>query len=83
MYTDNPEFPSLADPTGDLFYARLMNAQARYKSGYAPSALDRWAEDARALARGALPASLPRVVPDLPAPGKPRDVFLFFINGAK
>lgn len=83
VYTDNPEFPSLADPTGAVFYARLMNAEARYKSGYAPSALDRWAEDARVLAAGGMPAALPRVVSDDKAPGKPRDVYIFFINGAK
>jgi uncharacterized protein YecE (DUF72 family) len=83
VYTDSPEFPSFADPTGDLFYGRLMNAQARYKGGYAPSSLARWAEDAKELARGGLPVSLPRVVPDGAAPGRPRDVYIFFINGAK
>jgi uncharacterized protein YecE (DUF72 family) len=83
VYTDNPEFPSLADATGDLFYGRLMNAQSRYKSGYAPSALDRWAEDAKVLASGGLPSSLPRVLPAAAAPGSPRDVYVFFINGAK
>ena len=83
VFTDNPEFPSFADPTGEVFYGRLMNAQARYKSGYPPAALDRWADDAGALSRGLLPESLPRVDPDQAAPGKPRDVYLFFINGAK
>ena len=84
VYTDSPEFPSLADRTGDVVYARLMNADLRFKDGYAPKALDGWAAAARAWSEGRTPADLPEVA--AAAEGKrapPRDVFVFFINGAK
>jgi uncharacterized protein YecE (DUF72 family) len=82
VFCDSDEYPSFADPTGDFVYARLMRSQAALKTGYAPKALDQWAAAARTWAKGAEPADLPRV--EAPAaPGKPRDVFLFFINGAK
>jgi uncharacterized protein YecE (DUF72 family) len=83
VYTDSPEFPSIPDRTADFVYARLMNADARFKDGYPPKALDQWAAGARALAKGEVPAGLEPVATggeDLPPP---TDVYLFFINGAK
>ena len=84
VYTDSPGFPSFADRTGDVIYARLMNADPRFENGYAPTTLDVWAKNAKDWAQGRTPADLPRVgaLPD----GKlraPQDVFVFFINGAK
>ena len=84
VYTDSPDFPSLADRTGEVVYARLMNADARFENGYAPAALDGWAAAARAWAEGRTPADLPEVV--AAGSGKrapPKDVFVYFINGAK
>jgi uncharacterized protein YecE (DUF72 family) len=84
VYTDSPKFPSIADRTADFVYARLMNASLRFKAGYPPKVLDRWAAIARAWAQGKTPADLPLVAA---TPGEclapPEDVFLFFINGAK
>jgi uncharacterized protein YecE (DUF72 family) len=52
------------------------------KTGYDNVALDAWAKIARTLARGSEPAEFPRI--DKPVKkGSPRDVFVFFINGAK
>lgn len=82
VYCDSDDHPSFADLTGGFVYARLMRSQARLKSGYAPKALDGWAAVARTWAKGGEPADLPRVEAPTPA-GPPRDVFLFFINGAK
>jgi uncharacterized protein YecE (DUF72 family) len=82
VYTDSPEFPSIADRTAGFVYARLMSADLRYKDGYAPKALDEWATNAKAWATGVDPSGLHRVQPDAAAPA-PTDVFLFFINGAK
>lgn len=82
VFCDSDDYPSFADLTADFVYARLMRSEARHKSGYAPQALARWAGHARAWAEGGEPKELPRVSPPAAA-GKPREVFLFFINGAK
>lgn len=83
VYTDSPKFPSFADPTADFAYARLMNAQAKLKTGYAPKDLDGWAARATAWAGGSVPDDLPRVDEQAGARQKPKGLFLFFINGAK
>jgi uncharacterized protein YecE (DUF72 family) len=82
VFTDADKFPSFADLTGDFAYARLMMSQADLETGYEDSALDAWAERARQWAAGDAPADLP-ALEDTPAQGKPRDVFVYFINGAK
>lgn len=81
VFTDSPKFPSFADITADLVYARLMRSSAKLRHGYAPKALDEWAEHALTWARGDMPETLPYI--GEVAPGKPRDVFVFFINGDK
>jgi uncharacterized protein YecE (DUF72 family) len=83
VYTDSPDFPSLADRTADFVYARLMNADLRYKDGYAPKALDEWAAHARTWSDGKAPPGLHRVQPDAQPAPVPGDTFIFFINGAK
>jgi uncharacterized protein YecE (DUF72 family) len=82
VFCDSEDYPSFADLTADFVYARLMRSQARFVSGYAPKALDAWAQAARTWADGGEPADLPRVEAKAKA-GLPRDVFMFFINGAK
>ena len=82
VFTDSEKFPCIADLTGDFVYARLMKSEEKIKTGYAPKALDQWAEAARTWAQGGEPDELPRVEAKGKA-GKPRDVFMFFINGAK
>lgn len=82
VFTDSPDFPSFADLTSDFVYARLMRSDARLKSGYAPNALDAWAAAAQRWASGSEPADLPRVQPAKDK-AAPRDVFVFFISGAK
>lgn len=82
VFTDSPEYPSFADVTGDFVYARLRCCESAIPTGYSPQALDAWAERAREWARGGEPADLPRVAGAKPAAGE-RDVFIYFINGAK
>jgi uncharacterized protein YecE (DUF72 family) len=82
VFTDSPDFPSFADLTSDFVYARLMCSDAKFTNGYAPKALDGWAAAAQTWAQGGEPDDLPRLAP-LKAKGKARDVFVFFINGAK
>jgi uncharacterized protein YecE (DUF72 family) len=84
VFTDSTEHPSFADLTGGFVYARLMRAEADQQLGYAPKALDGWAECARVWAAGGEPPALPRVaVPDAGEMAEPREVFVFVINGAK
>lgn len=82
VYADSAQYPAIADVTGDFVYARLENAEARFAAGYAPSALDRWAEVARGWAAGERPDGLP-YVDDAAPPARPRETFVFMINGAK
>ncbi len=82
VFADSDKFPSFADLTGDFVYARLMQSLADCPTGYEAERLDRWADVARAWARGATPAGAPLVEPAQER-GQPRDVFVFFINGAK
>ena len=82
VFADTDDHPSFADLTGDFVYARLMRCEASQPSGYAPEALHARAERARVWASGAEPADLPRVE-NMPAATQPRDVFMFFISGAK
>lgn len=82
VFCDSDDYPSFADLTADFVYARLMRSQARLVNGYAPKALDAWAQAAKTWAGGGEPADLPRVETKAKA-GPPRDVFMFFINGAK
>jgi len=82
VFTDSPEYPSIADVTADFVYARLRCAESAIPTGYAPEALDAWARRAREWMRGGEPDDLPRVGATKPAKGE-RDVFVYFINGAK
>ncbi|GAA7757159.1 MAG: DUF72 domain-containing protein [Burkholderiaceae bacterium] len=83
VFTDSPKFPSFADLTSDFVYARLMSADEKVATGYGPKALDQWAQRASAWAGGRAPEDLPRVEDEPAGKLKPKEVFLFFINGAK
>jgi uncharacterized protein YecE (DUF72 family) len=89
VFTDAPEFPSFADFSSDFVYMRLMNGKSSLKAGYAPKALDAWAALAQCLAQGKPADAALRQscgVFDVTPGSKQdvaRDVFVFFINGAK
>lgn len=82
VFTDSDDYPSFADITGDFIYARMMRTQSKVKTGYPPKALDRWAEAAKTWASGGEPADVPRLAPPAKK-ASPRDVFMYFISGAK
>lgn len=82
VFTDSPKYPSIADVTGDFVYCRLMQSEAEIETGYAPAALDSWAHRAHEWAAGREPEDLPRIASPAKASGE-RDVFVYFINGAK
>jgi len=81
VYAESADYPAIADVTGDFVYARLENAVEKEPQGYSSTALDHWAEVAKDWAAGGSPKGLPYVAD--PAPKKPRDTFIFMINGAK
>jgi uncharacterized protein YecE (DUF72 family) len=82
VVADSEKHPMIADVTADFVYARLQNAKATLKTGYAPAAIAAWAERARAWAGGGVPDDLPLITKP-PAKAKARDVFVYMINGAK
>jgi len=76
------EFPEIADITAPFVYARIMGTTEEHPKGYAPKALDRWAERAREWAAGKVPGDLKAASQDQPKP-EPHDVFLYVISGFK
>ncbi|MBA3487797.1 MAG: DUF72 domain-containing protein [Lysobacter sp.] len=82
VFTDSDQYPSLADITGDFIYARLMLTRENFNTGYPSEALDDWAQRARAWSRGKDPSDLPHIG-DGTGSKRGRDVFVYFISGAK
>jgi uncharacterized protein YecE (DUF72 family) len=82
VFADSDTYPSFADVTADFIYGRLMRTVSEEPTGYSKPALKQWAERAQRWASGGEPQDLPKVS-TVAAPTKPRDVFLFFISGAK
>ena len=83
VLADSDDYPSFADPSADFVYARLMKTEAQFESGYPPAGIAAWGARARAWTEGREPEGVTRVEAAAPAEGVPRDVFLFFISGAK
>lgn len=82
VFTDSPKYPSFADITGEFVYARLMRAVASVETGYEKRDLEIWTERVRDWSTGGDAVGLPRVRASIAAQ-IPRDVFVYFINGAK
>lgn len=64
VYSDAEDWPMPDVETAGFAYARLQESRDTYKAGYAPKALDDWANTLKGWA-------------------KSRDVYAFFISGAK
>jgi uncharacterized protein YecE (DUF72 family) len=82
VFTDSEIYPHFGDVTSDFVYARLVRAQPSVKTGYNAVALDAWAKIASTFARGSEPKEFPRIGKAC-TEARTRDVFVFFINGAK
>jgi len=82
IVADHATHPMIADPTADFVYARLMQSREDIPAGYDDAALDRWAGIAQLWAAGERPDGLTYVA-DAPAGHKARDIFAYFISGAK
>ncbi len=83
VFTESDDYPPLADVTGDFVYTRIMRTQSDEPLGCRPEVFPALAASARAWAQGSEPTGLPRVEPALTPTSAPRDVFVFFISGAK
>lgn len=82
VLADAPKYPLIADLTSDFVYLRLQDAKAEIETGYGTADLQKWAVLARCWEKGEEPEQFPLIAP----PGLPcqsRDVFVYFINGAK
>ena len=82
VFTDSDDHTSFADITGGFVYARMMRTDAALPEGCTPQAFDQIAACAQIWREGGEPAGVPRVEP-APPPVPPRDVFMYFISGAK
>ena len=81
VFTDSDDYPSFADRAA--IRLRPHDAHRRHAArGMHPQALAQLAAAPGPGATGNEPAGVPRVEP-APAPTAPRDVFMFFISGAK
>jgi uncharacterized protein YecE (DUF72 family) len=82
VYADSDEHPAIADITADFVYARLQRSSADEATGYPNTDLDLWARRGNLWAAGGAPEDL-SYVGNGKAKKVKRDVFLFFISGAK
>ena len=81
VIADDETYPQIADLTADFAYARLQRQREDEPTGYSAAELDKWAEVAKGWAAGQSPPALNYVGEAKSA--KPRDAFVFMINGAK
>jgi len=82
VFTDSNDYPPMADLTGDFVYTRMMRTDAVLPEGCTPQTFDQLAACAQVWRDGGELTGLPRVEA-VPLPAAPRDVFMFFISGAK
>ena len=82
VIAESDDYPMIPDLTADFVYARLQRSVEEIATGYDGKALDRWADTARTWAKGGAPEGLPYVDADQPGAAS-RDVFVYFISGAK
>lgn len=82
VFADSPQYPAIADITGDFVYARLERGEDDNPLCYPKGDIDRWVDTARLWATGGRPDGLPYVEGKAP-PKTPRETFVFFIHGGK
>ncbi|MGA8708075.1 MAG: DUF72 domain-containing protein [Steroidobacteraceae bacterium] len=80
---DDAKHPACADLTADFAYVRLRQCAANIETGYTAAALETWAAHTQRWAQGKIVTDLPLIAPKSKPAAMPRDVFVYFINGAK
>jgi uncharacterized protein YecE (DUF72 family) len=83
VFEDDATHPGISDLTSSFVYARLRRCVASCATGYPLAALKKWSLRAQLWAGGKEPADLPRVAAPRKTAARQRDVFIYFINGAK
>ena len=81
VYTEDDEVPAIPAVTADFVYLRLRRARSDVRTGYPEVELKTWAKRAEAWRSGGQPPDVKHL--GTKAPRKARDVFVYFINGAK
>ena len=82
VLADSQKYPLIADLSASFVYTRLQNAKADVETGYSTKAITAWATVAKGWESGEEPEQFPLAAPK-GKPLKSRDVFIYFINGAK
>jgi uncharacterized protein YecE (DUF72 family) len=83
VYVDAEGWPSIADLTGDVVYARLQRGDDALAAAYPTGALDAWAGRAKIWAQGQAPDDLPLLASGDASKSGQRDVFIYFIHEGK
>jgi uncharacterized protein YecE (DUF72 family) len=73
----------MPDLTSDLVYTRIMRTRSALVTGIDDTLLDGLARCTRAWQSGHQPTGLALIDPSHVPPMQPRDVYVFFISGAK
>jgi len=81
VLVDSEKHPLFADVTSDFLYLRLQRTQEKIATGYKPAEIKTWAVRAKAWEAGGAPDDLKAI--GKAAAKKKRDVFVYFISGAK
>jgi uncharacterized protein YecE (DUF72 family) len=81
VLVDSEKHSLIADPTADFMYLRLQRTAEKVATGYKPAEIKTWASRAKAWEAGGAVDDLP-LLAKKPAKAK-RDVFVYFISGAK
>ena len=81
VLVDSDKHPLIADVTGEFLYLRLQRTQEKVVTGYKPAEIKTWASRAKAWEAGGAPDDLEPM--GKKAAKKKRDVFVYFISGAK
>ncbi len=81
VFADSAKYPAIADPTAEFVYCRLQETQEKIETGYSPADIKTWAAAAKAWEAGGIPKNMTPL--GKAAAKKKRDVFVYFIAGAK
>ena len=83
VFTESDDYPAIAEPTGDFVYTRIMRTHSDEPLGCQPEVFPALATAAQTWAEGREPDGVPRIEPATAEATAPRDVFVYFISGAK
>jgi uncharacterized protein YecE (DUF72 family) len=78
---DSERMAPWEDVTADFLYVRMQRCSNGEAHGYAPLALEQWADRLRAWSAGRIPPRASLLTP--PTPPVPRQVYVYFVGGFK